>query len=123
MYNKLKSNNNLIEVRGCGIAWGIIFCMIWGFCFIWGGRLEIVRRSSWAGTLADFGVGLTHVQGRIIDNVLNKKFVTPPCNEVGLTSSFVGGFSLWRLLGWLGIVSPWEWGHGGMQGVVFHVKL
>ena len=87
------------------------------------GRLGIVRRSSWAGTLADFGVGLTQVQGRIIDNVLNKKFVTPPFNGVGLTLWYDGGFSLWRSLGWSRIVSPWGWRPGGVQGVVFHVEL
>ena len=38
---------------------------------LFGGRLGIVRRFSWAGTLADVGVGLTQVQGRIIDNVFN----------------------------------------------------
>ena len=38
------------------------------------------------------------MQGRIIDNVLNEKFVTTPCIGVGLIPSFVGGFSLWRSL-------------------------
>ena len=94
-----------------------------GASALFGGRLGIVRRSSRAGTLVDVGVGLTQVQRRIIKNVLNKKFVTPPCNGVGLSPSFVGGFGLWRSLGWLGIVSPWEWGPGGAWGVVFHVEL
>ena len=48
--------------------------------------------------------------GRKIDNVLNEKVVTPPCNGAGLTPSFVWGFSLWGSLEWSGIVSPWEWG-------------
>ena len=33
-----------------------------------------------------------------MDNVLNEKFVTPPCNGVGLTPSFVGGFGEFRSL-------------------------
>ena len=47
--------------------------------------------------------------------MLNEKFVTPPCNGVGLTPSFVWGFSLWESLEWSGIVSPWEWGPGGLR--------
>ena len=83
-----------------------------GASALFGGHLRIVRRPSWAGTLADVGVGLTQVQGRIINNLLNKKFVTPPCNGVGLSPLFVGGFGLWRSLGWSGIVSPWGGGLG-----------
>ena len=55
--------------------------------------------------------------------MLKEKFVTPSCNRVGLTTSLVGGFSLWRSLGWSGIVSPWGWEPGGVRGVVFHVEL
>ena len=70
--------------------------------------------------------------------MLNEKFVTPPCNGVGLTPSFVWGFSLWESLEWSGIVSPWEWGPGGLTAcgmwcfmlnsspgpqIVFHSKI
>ena len=99
-------------IGGSSLAWGITFCVIWGFCSIWG-SFGIVWRSSWAGALADYGVGLNQVQGGKIDNVLNEKFVTPPCNGVGLARSFVWGFSLWESLEWSRIVSPWEWGPGG----------
>ena len=73
---------------------GVSYFARFGASALFGGALEIVRRSSWAGTLADVGVGLTQVQGRIINNVLNEKFVTPPCNGVGLSLPFVGGFGL-----------------------------
>ena len=63
----------------------------------------------------DYGVGLTQVQGGKIDHVLNEKVATPPCNGVGLTPSFVWGFSLWGSLEWSGIVSSWEWGRGGLE--------
>ena len=70
--------------------------------------------------------------------MLNEKFVTPPCNGVGLTPSLVWGFSLWGSLEWLEIVSPWEWGPGGLRAcsmwcfmlnsspgpqIVFHHKI
>ena len=47
--------------------------------------------------------------------MLNEKFVTPPCNGVGLAPFLVWGFSLWESLEWSGIVSPWEWGPGGLR--------
>ena len=114
MYIKLTSNNKFNTGGGSSLAWGITFCAIWGFCSILG-SFGIVWRSSWAGTLADYCVGLTQVQGRKIDNVLSKKFVTSPCNGVGLTPSFVWGFSLLGSLEWSGIISPWEWEPGGQR--------
>ena len=53
---------NFIGVGGSSLTWGTTFCAIWGFCSIWG-SFGIVWRSSWGGTLADYGVGLTQVQG------------------------------------------------------------
>ena len=58
--------------------------------------------------------------------MLNEKFVTPPCNGVGLAPSFVWGFSLWESLEWSGIVSPLgvgAWRPEGVRHVVFHVEL
>ena len=81
-----------------------------------GGRIGIVRRSSWAGTLADVGVGLTQVQGRIINNVLNKKFATLPCNGVGLSPSFCWGFRFVEVVGMVGdcfSLGVGAWGSAG----------
>ena len=55
------------------------------------------------------------MQGRIINNVLNKKFVTLPCNGVGLSPSFdgvlvFGGCRDGRELFSLGVGA---WGHVG----------
>ena len=110
MYIKLKSNNNLIGSGAVGWPRVSYFARS-GASALFGGRLGIVWRSSWAGTLADFGVGLTQVEGRIIDKVLNKKFVTRPCNEVGLTPSFVG-----EVVGMVGDCFSFgvgAWGRGG----------
>ena len=93
------------------MAWGITVCAS-GASALFGGSLGIIWRPSSYGTLADYDVDLTQVQGRKIDNVLNEKFVTPPCSGVRLTPSFVRGFSLW------GSIGP-----EGMWHVVFHVEL
>ena len=103
------------------MAWGSHFARF-GASALFGGSFGIVWRSSWAGALADYGVGLTQVQGGKIDNVLNENFVTPPCNGVGLAPSFVWGFSLWESLEWSGIVSPWEWGPGGLRAAACGVS-
>ena len=44
--------------------------------------------------LRNFDVNLTSFPGRVMNKVLNVKFVTPLGNKVRLTSNFVRGFSL-----------------------------
>ena len=99
---------------------GVSHFVQFGDSALFGGCLGIVWRSSWTGTLVAFGVGLTQVQGRIIANVLNKKFVTLLAMGMErhrrlLRVSVCGGRWDGRGLFLLG--------GGGVPGVVFHVEL
>ena len=43
-----------------------------------------------------FGTQSDLISGRVVNNVLNPKFLTPPGNQVRLTSNFVKSFSVYE---------------------------
>ena len=90
-----------------------------------GESFGIVWRSSWAGILADYGVGLTQVQGGKTDNVLNEKFLTPSLQWGRTNTIFCLGFQFVGVVGMVGdsfSLRVGAWRPEGMRHMVFHVE-